>query len=214
MTNMVLFQSPSSYHDQNRESSFQSSSDDDCTSNDSTIPMLNRSLSLPSPMKVEILPMSENPKLTPSKPDSANFVIKKPMTALEAINETILASLGASSPSPPPPPLQQDPTIESNTPLNLVKIVHAGRLPCTPNTIKIEVKTEQELPESTNSIGACLAAGQSDGCSGPFHDVSKLTTLINSVTCQPAVYDDSNAALEKAILKSKLGLQFYTSEEV
>lgn len=221
LTNAVLLQTSRAYHDQNPESLFQSSSDEDAMSNDASVPFLKRSLSLPAPVKVEIIPETVNnsvtiAKLTPTKSENPALPLKRPMTALDAINETILASLGTSTPSPPlpAPPLQQDPTVESNTPLNLVKIVNSCRRPFVPCNIKIEVKTEQELPESTNSIGACLAAGQSDGCSGPFHDVSKLTTLINFVTCLPTVYDDANASLERAVLKSRLGLPFYTSEEV
>jgi len=203
--NLAQSQASNSYceEEQHSESLFQSSSDEDALSKDSSVHVLKRSISLPSPVKMEIIspdedPVAIQPKVAPT------FSVKRPMTALEAINETILASLGTASPSPPP---HQDPTVESNTPLNLVKLAKSCKA-------RVEVKIEQELPESTNTIGGCIAAGHNEGCSGHFHDVSKLTTLINFMTCEPTVYHDANAGLEKAVLKSRLGLTFYTTEEV
>lgn len=220
LTNAALLKTSKSYREQNPELILQSSSDDDFPLSNSPVPPpFYRTNSTPVFVKME----SSHPK-----PEFQTVLQNTPptraMTALDVLNETILKSLGPST-SPPSPLNHPDVSSSLSSPLNLVKILPPPNpqpepsnviLPEPQNHLNVKIKKEPETCEKVfgvDRVETCVAAGIEGSCKGNLLNLNKLTSFLNTLSCQAVSIDDSTSAMERAIIKSRLRSTFWKSEE-
>ncbi len=70
-------------------------------------------------------------------------------------------------------------------------------------------------PASPAPPPSCIAAAKcSSPCRGEFYNLSKLTSYLDLVTKRPTGDDSGGAAMERAIIKSRLRVHFWKADEV
>ena len=123
-------------------------------------------------------------------------------TALDVINETIVKTL--------------------DTPLNLVKSQHARQSldsvasssADSASVRSLNVKLEQPEVDSSMSTNAAVCIANANGtslCRGELLNLNKLTCYLDLIS-RKVVKDDGASAMERAIIKSRLKIPFWSAE--
>ena len=91
-----------------------------------------------------------------------------------------------------------------------------------PATIKEEVKHEPDVqivertlaPKKEEDVRSCIAISHGSGCcSGELHSINKLNSYLDLLT-RKVSGDNGKAAMERAIIKSRLRIPFWKADEV
>ena len=145
-------------------------------------------------------------------------------TVQDILNDTIIKALNSTSPTPcskvksellPGPSVKTEPGERHS-------LIYTSPLPSSffqikPVIIKSEIKEEpKDVP-----VESCVAACMSGHCSGPLVKLNELTSTLNTITGRPFTSlpmislgpnvspVDRNSAMEKVIIKSRIGLPFW-----
>merc|ERR1711953_1363411 len=128
-------------------------------------------------------------------------------TALDVINETIVKTLDSPLNLVKSQPQSQQVILISQSPIpSLDSIASSG----DSSSIKIETV---EATKADSTVVSCIAnANGASICRGEMLNLNKLTCYLDLIT-RKVVRDDGSSAMERAIIKSRLKIPFWSADE-